>query len=385
MPHPNHYDVIVAGVGSMGAAACYHLARRGIRVLGLEPFEIPNTHGSHHGRSRMIRQSYCEHPDYVPLLRRAYELWEDLEKQSERNLFQLTGGVYFGAPDACIVPGALTSAREHQLPHEFIEDESELRARFPSFRMPPGFVAFHEEKAGYLVPEEAVRTHAALARAHGAELRTGETVTAWKNSAHGVEVTTERGTFHAGHLVVTAGARAGDLLHELGIELQVTRQVLAWFRPNGDPQPFALGNFPCWFIENASPYGHYGFPIAPGQEGLKIALHKPGEPIAPDHLHDEAQQPRDEEIASLRAVLSEFIPDAAGPLLEATVCLYTNSPDGDFIVGPHPGHEHVTIACGFSGHGFKFASVMGEVLADLAATGKTPWPIDFLSPRRFLV
>jgi sarcosine oxidase len=392
MPAPPPYDVIIAGLGSMGSAAACHLARRGVRVLGLEPHAIPHTHGSHHGRSRMIRQSYHEHPDYVPLLQRAYHLWDELQSLTDDPFFHLTGAVYFGAPgdptdDATgpgsIVPGALAAAHEHNLPHELIEDPEEIQTRFPAFRIPENFLAFYEDNAGYLVPEEAIRTHANLAREYGAELHTGEPVTAWKTTATGVEVTTPQNTYQAGHLVITAGAFVSDLLRDLNIDLQVTRQVLAWFQPQTNPQAFALGNFPSWFIETDSPVGHYGFPIAPGHAGLKLALHKPGLPIAPAELHHPEQQPSNEEINALRQVLHDFIPGAAGPLVEATVCLYTNTSDGHFIVGPHPAHDHLTIACGFSGHGFKFASVMGEILADLATTGYPPLPIDFLSPTRF--
>ena len=383
MSGQNHFDVIVVGVGSMGSAACFHLAGRGFRVLGLDPFESPHTHGSHHGFSRMIRESYSEHPDYVPLLGRAYQLWSELEALGGAQLLHLTGAVYFGRSDGGIIPGALAAARQHGLSFRFLAGGEPVQKEFPAFRMPGEFAAFHEARGGFLVPEAAIRMHRERARSRGADLRAGEAVLSWKTTTGGVEVTTTKGVHHAGHLVFTAGAWTGRLLEELGIRLQVTRQVLAWFQPQIDPQSFSLGKFPCWFIENESPFGHYGFPILPDHPGLKIAQHKPGDPIDPSEIHDPRYQPREDEIDNLRSVLQEYIPGSAGTLLETTVCLYTNSPDGHFIIGPLPGHDHVTIACGFSGHGFKFASVIGEILADLATDGTTAHPIDFLRPDRF--
>lgn len=376
-----HYDVIVAGVGSMGAAACRHLARRGVSVLGLEQFDIPHGRGSHHGQSRMIRQAYSEHPDYVPLLKRAYELWEELQEESGYKLLHLTGGLYLSPRGGAIVKGSLVAARAHDLPHEHL-DHAALRKRFPQFRLPALFEGFHEEKAGFVIPEHAVCAHAEGALTAGAELHAREPVLSWEASPAGVEVRTARETYHAGHLVVSAGAWAGRLLRDLGIELKVTRQVLAWFWPR-DPAPFALGRFPCWFIETEPGFGHYGFPMVPGQPGVKIALHKAASTIDPDALSENRFQPAEDELEALRQVFAEFIPDAAGRLMAARVCLYTNSPDSHFIIDRHPIHERVTIACGFSGHGFKFASVAGEILADLATEGRTRHPIAFLGLDRF--
>ena len=373
----------------MGSAACYHLARRGVRVLGLEQFDLPHGRGSHHGHSRMIRQSYYEHPDYVPLLRRAYELWDELEEAAgskeneEERIFHRTGALYLGPMKGSIVPGALAAAREHGLPYTLL-DPAALAARFPAFCAPEGFSAFHEEEAGFLVPELAVAAHAKHACAHGAEIRCNEAILDWEAAAAGVSVRTGSGTYHASHLVVTAGAWNGSLLRDLDAELTVTRQVLAWFDPPGDSQSLALGNFPCWFIETDTPFGHYGFPmLSSGQGGLKIALHKPGLEIDPDELASAAHEATEDEIESLREVLRTCLPDGDGPLLATRTCLYTNSADSHFILGAHPLHENLTIAAGFSGHGFKFASVMGEVLADLATEGKTRYPIEFLSPARF--
>jgi sarcosine oxidase len=375
-----HYDVIVAGVGSMGAAACYHLARRGVRVLGLEQFDIPHAFGSHHGHSRMIRQSYFEHPDYVPLLQRAYELWEALEQESGYELFHQTGGLYLGPSGANILEGCVAAAEAHDLPHEALGHEA-LRERFPQFRLPDHFEGYYEDRAGFLIPESVMAAHAELALKHGAELRARTPIDHWETRDSGVSVQAGGETFFADHLIVTAGAWTSRLLKNLGIELSVTRQLQAWFWPE-NPDAFTLENFPVWFIETDSPYGHYGFPMHRGQPGIKIALHKPGEPVEPEEIQ-EKHEPAVEEIDELRAVLQQFIPEADGPLLSARQCLYTNSPDHHFIIDRHPEHERLTLACGFSGHGFKFASVVGEILADLATSGRTELPAQFLGLERF--
>ncbi len=380
-----YFDVIVVGVGSMGSAACAHLAARGARVLGLEQFEIPHRHGSHHGHSRMIRQAYYEHPDYVPLLRRAYQLWDELQlRDGGREFFYRTGGIYLGPEEGAIVSGSLGSAREHGLEHQ-LHDAGEVQRRFPQFRPGGGHLGFFENEAGFLVPELAIMAHAAWAREGGASLLEGEALVSWGAAGSGVEVKTAAGvSYQADHLVFAGGAWSSQLVAGLGVELAVTRQVLAWFEPLGDRGRFAPGRFPCWFVETEPPYGHYGFPVLPGDPGLKVALHRPGEPIAPGQLRTAGLAPREAEIDRLHAVLDEFLPGCAGELSQACTCLYTNSPDGHFVVGHHPEFEQVSVACGFSGHGFKFASVMGEALADLALDGGTELPIGFLGPGRFV-
>lgn len=382
------YDVIVAGVGSMGSAACYHLARRGKRVLGLEQFDLPHELGSHHGHSRMIRQSYYEHPDYVPLLQRGYQLWDELNelcgnKDPGQRIFHRTGGLYLGPRDGAIVPGALAAAREHGLDYQLLEAR-EVEQRFPAFRVGDGFVGFFEEDAGFIRPEKALRAHVNLACSHGAEIRTGEEILDWQENGSGVTVRTRRGMVEGGHLILTAGAWSGRMLRDLETGFSVTRQVLAWFDVAADRAgaSLLLGDFPCWFIETEAPYGHYGFPMTEfGQRGFKIALHRPGEEM--DDPAGERTGVSEEEIASLQGVLRKWIPDADGPLLASCTCLYTNSADGHFVLGPYPGNGNVTLAAGFSGHGYKFASVMGEVLADFACEGATPHPVEFLSPQRF--
>ncbi len=376
---PKHFEAIVVGVGSMGAAACYHLARRGVRVLGLEQFSIPHDAGSHHGESRMIRLAYFEHPDYVPLLKRTYELWRDLEAESNTQVLHITGGLYMGPPGSELVAGAMESCRAHDLAHEVL-DGAELARRFPQFTPPEGFDALYEQDAGFLLPQKAVSVHAAQALKYGAELHGLERVMSWSSEQTGVTVKTTRDEYSADRVVFTSGAWTAALLSDLGVKLKVTRQVLAWFAP-GSWEPFAMGKFPVWFMETEPGHGHYGFPIFPGGLGFKVALHKPADEVDDPHQMDRTIQPGD--VTGLTEFLRRHVPQAEGPLLAASVCLYTSSPDAHFIVDTLPDDERVTVACGFSGHGFKFSAVMGELLADLATAGRTDLPADFLKLARF--
>lgn len=373
-----HFDVIVVGVGAMGASTCWSLARRGQRVLGLEQFEIPNTRGSSHGYSRITRTAYYEHADYVPLLQRAHALWSELEAESGEEVHHQVGGLYLGPVDGDIVGGSLRSARTHGLPHELL-DRAELARAYPQFNVPDNWVGLLEPQAGLLLPELAISAFVSGALHKGAEIHGHEEVLAWQAGPAGVSVTTTRGTYHASRIVFTGGAWSTRLIRDLGVELIVTRQVLGWVWPK-NPAPFALGRLPIWMIDRLDGSVYYGFPMMTLGPGLKVALHQPMQPTDPDHV-ERRVLPGDE--ASFRDCLRRFLPGADGPVLAQRTCLYTNSPDGHFILDRHPQHERVLIAAGFSGHGFKFASVVGEALTELAITGKTPLPIEFLGLSRF--
>ena len=367
------FDVIVVGVGAMGSSACFHLARRGIKVLGLEQFDIPHALGSSHGGSRMIRLAYYEHPDYVPLLRSAYVLWDELESLSGQKLLYRTGGLYLGPPQGGIVGGSLRSAREHRLAHELL-DRDELARRFPQFNVPSDWAGLFEAEAGFLLPERVVAAYAEQAMIAAAELHGREAVVEWSAGASGVRIRTMCDEYHCDRVIFCGGAWSGKLVADLGIPLVVTRQVLGWVWPRR-PEMFALGRLPVWAIDRLDGTIHYGFPMMSDVPGFKIAHHGPGAATDPDRVSRELQS-SDEE--TFRPILRQFIPEADGPLLSMKVCLYTNSPDHHFLIGRHPAHERVTIACGFSGHGFKFASIIGEALADLCLTGSTPLPVGFL-------
>ncbi|GAA4247289.1 N-methyl-L-tryptophan oxidase [Dactylosporangium darangshiense] len=373
------YDVIVAGLGGMGGSAAYHLAARGQRVLGLERFGPAHDRGASHGGSRITRQSYFEDPAYVPLLLHAYELWERLERDSGRDLMTLTGGLLMGAPDSLTVSGSRRSAEQWGLAHEML-DATEIRRRFPVFRPAPGDVALYEAKAGLLRPEAAVEANLALAAGHGAQLRFHEPVESWTADDGGVTVRTAAGTYTAGALVVCPGAWAPQLLADLGVPLVVERQVQFWFEPVGGIEPFRPEVQPIFIWEGPPGTQVYGFPALDGPGGgIKVSFFRRGEVTTPETID---RSIRAEEIEFVAAHLATRVPAAAGRFLRGKTCMYTNTPDEHFVIGRHPRHERVTVACGFSGHGFKFVPVVGEILADLALDGTTAHPVTLFDPTR---
>jgi sarcosine oxidase len=372
------HEVIVAGLGGMGSAAIYHLASRGRRVLGLERYTPAHDRGSSHGRSRIIRQAYFEDPAYVPLLLRAYELWERLERETGRTLMTLTGGLMIGARDGELVSGSVRSAETYDLPYELL-DARKIRERFPPLSPGPGTVALHEERAGFLSPEETVRAHLDRALSLGADLRFEEPVISWEASENGVRVQTPEGSYEAERLVISPGAWAPQLLADLGLPLKVTRQVMYWFEPEGSPEQFSPERFPIFVWEPDDGEVFYGIPDG-WRGGVKAAFHHAGgEPCTPETLDREV---RKTEVSRIRERLAAHVPDLAGRCLEAKACMYTNTPDEHFVISTHPDHPQVSLACGFSGHGYKFCSVVGEILADLATEGATCHPIGLFSPAR---
>lgn len=372
------YDVIVVGVGAMGSSTCYHLARRGAAVLGLEQFAIPHDFGSSHGHSRMIRMAYYEHPDYVPLLRRAYELWERFEANHGTKLLHETGGLYLGPAESELVGGSLRAAREHGLPHELLSRD-DIRRRFGQFTAPEDWVGLYETRAGFLRPEHVICAHADAALRAGAELHGHEPVREWSASDAGVTVRTDCGTYQGKTVIFCGGAWTDRLVRDLGVPLVVTRQVLGWTWPRR-PERFRLGEFPVWAIGNPDGSLYYGFPMLPDSPGFKSGHHAPGPVADPDRVN---RNPMPEDEHPFRNALQQYLPDADGPTLAMRICLYTNSPDHHFILDRHPRHQNVLLACGFSGHGFKFASVVGEIMTDLALDDATKLPIGFLGLARF--
>jgi sarcosine oxidase len=371
------FDALVVGLGGMGSAAAYHLARRGLRVAGFDAFRRGHAQGSSHGRSRIIRKAYYEAPEYVPLVLRAYELWRELEAATGRELLTITGGLMIGAPTSELVRGALASARRHGLAHEQL-DAAQVHARFPAFRLPDDLVGVFEPDAGVLRPEACVDAHLALAERLGAELHEGEPVRAWSFDAHGVGVETERGRYAAERLVVTPGPWAPHLLAELGLPLRVRRVVNVHFEPEPDAR-FGPERCPIYLWE--VPEGvYYGFPALPG-EGVKFGRHDAGETTTPETIR---RQVDPEEVEALRRVLDRYLPGAGGPTLWTLTCMYTLTPDQHFVLDHHPASGRVVFGCGFSGHGFKFASAIGEALADLATDGRSELPIGFLAAGRLL-
>lgn len=359
------FDVVVVGLGATGASALAELARRGVRVLGIERFSPGHDRGSSHGLTRIIRLGYFEDPCYVPLLREAYPLWREIEARSRSDLLHVTGILEVGPPDGDLVRGTLRSAREHALTHEMLDAQAVAR-RFPAFRLPADFLGVFQPDGGFLLAEAAVRAQVALARADGAQVREGETVRTIAPSSTGVRLATDAGTIEAGAVVVAAGPWVKRLLPDLPAPLRVTRQVLGWFAPR-NPEGFAPGRFPVFLLE--SRHGiHYGFPIF-GAPGVKVAKHHHRDETVDPDTCPRAVTAGDE--AAIRSAIAEHLPDLDGPMLSAATCLYTVAPDGHFILDHLPGHPQVIIASPCSGHGFKFAPVIGAILADLATEGAT--------------
>jgi sarcosine oxidase len=364
------YDIIILGVGGMGAAAAAELARRGRRVLGLEQLRPAHDRGSSHGHTRVIRTAYYEHPAYVPLARRAFARWYELEQRTGKHLLSAGGCLSLGRPGGDLIEGVRRAAREHALATEEL-DPAALRRRFPLFRFDDSYVGVLEQDAGFLYVEECVRAGIAAAAAHGATLRWDEPVQSWQAGPGGVTVRTEHATYSADRLIITAGAWATRLLGDLGARLRVMRQVLLWFAP-ADPRPFARDQFPIYLAD--TPEGcFYGLP-AIDPRGHKIARHYGAPELPGPEGVDRTVTDADE--APVRAFLRRHLPAADGPRRDATVCMYTLSPDRHFVIDLHPEHPNVAVATGFSGHGFKFASVVGEILADLAETGRTELPVE---------
>jgi len=373
------YDAIVLGLGGMGSATLFHLARRGLRVLGLERFDLVHEHGSSHGLTRIIRLAYWEHPTYVSLLRRAYQLWRELEELSGERLLHITGSVDAGPAGGSVFEGALRSSELHGLPHE-VMDGAELHRRFPGYRLPREMRCLYQPEGGFLLPERCNVAHVVLAHAHGAEVHCREPVLEWGATDGRVWVRTTRGRYEAGRLVVCAGPWAARLVPELGGLAVPERQVLAWLQP-GRPEYFQPDAFPVFNLE-VEEGRYYGFPsfLVPGFKFGKY--HHRGEVVDPDGARREPE-PEDEDL--LRAFARRYFPDGAGPTMMLKTCLFTNSPDRHFILDRHPDHPEVAVAAGFSGHGYKFCSVIGEIMADLAQDGRTGHDIEFFRLTRFAV
>ncbi len=373
------YDVIVVGLGGMGSAAAYHLAARGQRVLGLERFTPAHDKGSSHGGSRIIRQSYFEDPAYVPLLLRSYELWEKLAHDSGRDVYRMTGGLFLGPPACLTVAGSLRASRQWGLAHEVL-DAREIRSRFPNFTPSAGDIALYEAKAGFARPELTVQAHLALAENAGATLQFGEQVLEWAESAGGVAVRTARGTYTAGRLVICPGAWAPQLLTEFGVPITIERQVLYWLDPVGGTAAYT--DHPIFIDENASGMQIYGFPAIDGPRGgVKVAFFRKGVECTPETI-DRRVHPH--EVREMRERVGQLLPALNGPCLHSATCMYSNTPDQHFVIARHPECAQVIVACGFSGHGFKFVPVVGEILADLAIDGATDHSISLFDPSRLV-
>ncbi|HJT31795.1 MAG TPA: N-methyl-L-tryptophan oxidase [Pirellulales bacterium] len=370
------YESIVLGVGGVGSAALDHLARRGVRVLGLDRFPPGHDRGSSHGATRIIRQAYFEHPDYVPLVLRAYDLWDELARRAGQTLFEEVGLLQIGPPGGDVVGGVLASAEAHRLEVDRLSAE-QISGRWPGFRVPQALVGVYERRAGFLHVERCVAAHASRAVTAGAVLLTDCTIVSWQADGSGIVVRTDRETFRADALVICAGAWAGQLLTDVGVRFEVRRKPLFWFETLD--MAYRKEHCPAFLYE--LPQGiFYGTPQLDA-DGVKVAEHSGGDVVA-DPL-DVERQVAENDLAPVEQFVRECLPRAGKRLTRHSVCMYTMSPDAHFVVDRHPLHPQVVFVAGLSGHGFKFTPVLGEIIADLVIDGQTKQPIDFLRRSRF--
>ncbi|MFY0684304.1 MAG: N-methyl-L-tryptophan oxidase [Balneola sp.] len=378
----NMFDVIVIGVGSMGSSTLSALAKRGANVLGIEQFGLSHEKGSHSGQTRIVRKAYFEHENYVPLLKSAYKGWDEIAEEVEKKLFHEVGLEYYGEREHEVIDGVVNSANKYSIPIDLQSSNS----CHPNFKLPKEFVSLTEPEAGFVMADETIKAYGEVAKKHGAILKTNEKVLNWEVKNERVEVRTNENIYYAEKLIITAGAYIKELIPQHSEVLKVTRQLLAWIKPK-DPTQFKLGNFPCWVIaDKGFPGIFYGFPILPldkfgGTGLLKVAHHYHGEEIDTPMLFGFSEK---DEVEKLTSIINTYIPEALGEMISVTPCMYTCTQDDHFVIDHLPEYDQrVTISTGFSGHGFKFVSVVGEILSDLALEGETDHPIDFLNMNRF--
>jgi sarcosine oxidase len=371
------YNAIVVGVGGAGSATVYELAKRGKRVLGLERYDIPHDMGSSHGYTRIIRLAYYEHPSYVMLLRRAYELWREIQAHVGEQLLHITGSIDAGPADSWVFKGSWQSCLEHNLPHEVLTGR-EMAERFPGYRLPFETMALFQPEGGYLTPERCIVSYVTAAQALGAEVHGREAVLDWAPLGEGVRVTTDRDVYEADRLIVTAGAWNAELLDCLDGLLEPERQVLAWLQP-ARPALFAPERFPVFnLLVNEGRY--YGFPIV-HVPGFKFGRYHHLEEVVDPNTVDREPTLEDEQL--LREFAERYFPEGAGPTMSLKSCMFTNTPDHHFIIDLHPSYPQVSFTSPCSGHGYKFASVVGEIMADLAERGETRHNIELFRLDRF--
>ncbi|MDX1382429.1 MAG: N-methyl-L-tryptophan oxidase [Thermoanaerobaculia bacterium] len=358
------YDVIVAGLGAMGSATVAELARRGVRVLGIDAHRPPHDRGSSHGETRVIREAYWEDPLYVPLVRRAYDGWRRLERDSGETLLVGTGALLVGREDGTLIPGTLASARRHDLDWESLSP-ADVRRRWPQLRPDDGCVGILEKRAGTLFPERCIRAFLDRAATLGAELRLGEPIVAWSARDGSVEVETAAAAYAAGSLVLATGAWTPALAP--GLPLEVERQVLHWFRPD-DAAAFGPDRLPVFHFEEDDGAAWYGLPDF--GTGIKAGIHHRGQRTTAEEL---AREVTEADRDAIRSRTSARIHGVAADPVRSTVCMYTNTPDHHFLVDRHPEHRDCLVVSPCSGHGFKFAGVIGEMAADLV-TGASQQP-----------
>jgi len=363
------WDVIVIGVGGVGSATAMHLAKTGVRTLGIDQYHAAHDRGSSHGQTRIIRQAYFEHPCYVPLLQRAYDLWNELEQQSNQKLFHRTGLVELGPSDGIVIPGVHSSAATYNLPIKKMSP-SEIHRRWPGIRGNDDWEAIIELNAGFLKVEECVQAHLDLATQHGCDLVHNCKVHQWSSDSREVEVVTDRGIEKAAQLVIAGGPWTRALIPELSTKLQIFRKHLYWFHPENEGFR-AKDGFPCFFHETDNGF-FYGFPCFNGT-GVKIARHSGGQPIeAPDRDSATSKIMDESDRQLVIDYASKYLPGLGSQLISSASCYYTSTPDENFVIDQLPDHQNVTVVAGLSGHGFKFTTALGEIASKLALNRHIP-------------
>ncbi len=352
-------DVIVLGLGVAGSAIACEVARRGMRVIGLDRYTPPHAFGSSHGESRIIREAYFEHPVYVPMVRRSYDLWRELEAAVDATLLLETGGLMIGRPDSTLVVGARHSVDLHGLQHELLS-AWEVESRFPALRPEAEMVAVWEPRAGILLPEACINSMMVRAQRNGAKLHFDEPAEGWRVDGDRVYVQTKDEEYCARHLVIAAGAWVGSLVPELQSKLRIERQVVFWFDCAGNEAAFAPARCPIHIWQYDGGRFFYGIPDL--GKGIKVGFHHDGATTTVDTV---ARDVEAAELECVRNAMRRFTPNADGPLRRAVACLYTNTRDEHFLVDRHPAHRQVVVTSACSGHGFKFGPVIGEIVADL--------------------
>lgn len=372
------YDVIVVGSGSMGSAADYFLAKEKKKVLMMDQYSVPNSNASHAGETRMLRFGYGQGEKYVPLVQEAYKLWKELEGETGKTLFFQTGALMAGESGSEFVEETIQSSLKNNLPIETLSPEEVMR-RWPGIQIPEDFAACFDPLSGFLLCEECVSAYKEEALKQGAELMEHNAVLQISLGEEKVDIITEKGTYYAKNLVVTAGAWIPKVVKNLDLPIQVLRKAAGWFTPDQEGK-FDYGKFPAFVFDTKE--GHYyGFPNFHGS-GLKIGRHDHGMDCNPDTV-DRVFGSYQEDEGDLRHFLNQYMPSAANEVKNGKICLYSLTPDSDFIIDFHPEYNNVVLAGGFSGHGFKFASVVGRILADLALTGDTKYNISSFGLNRF--
>ncbi|HEX2594644.1 MAG TPA: N-methyl-L-tryptophan oxidase [Rhizomicrobium sp.] len=384
------HDVIVLGLGATGSAALQQLARRGVRMLGIDRFAPPHDHGSSHGETRITRLAIGEGEHYTPLAKRSHEIWRAMEGETGVRLLEQTGGLIISSGSGTahthvegFFDNTLEAARKHGIAHEML-DAAEIRRRFPAFGVQDDEKGYYEPEAGYLCPEACVQANLDLARKYGATIRTNERALRFDHSAQDVTVTTEKGAYTAAKLVLAAGAWLPELLDPTHTTpFKVYRQTLMWFEPRGDVAQFEQPNFPIFIWElSGFSQGLYGFPAIGGARGgMKVASEDYSATTTPDAAPRELTQ---QEIAATHATLiAPHFPDLSDICVRHTTCLYTVTPDAGFVIDTHPDSDRVIVASPCSGHGFKHSAALGEVIADLALNGRTGFDISPFRLSRF--